>query len=95
MARTAGKEKRGRPKKYGADVHAALAQIWDAMEHPCAENMTYESADEYVASFVKEKRWSFGNETTENLLIIDQFPFNPPKSPASSRLWDDYLIERW
>jgi hypothetical protein len=72
MTRKADKEKRGRPKKYGADVHAALAQIWDAMEHPCAENMTYESIDEYILFFVKEKRWSFSNETTDNLLIMSE-----------------------
>jgi hypothetical protein len=66
------KEKRGRPKKYGADVNAALAQVWEAMEYPCAENMPCGSIDEYVSYFTKEKRWGFNNETTDNLLVMSE-----------------------
>lgn len=66
------KEKRGRPKKYGADVIAALVQVWEAMEYPCAENIPRDSIDEYIAYFMQEKRWSFSNETTDNLLIMSE-----------------------
>ena len=66
------KEKRGRPKKYGADVNAALAQVWEAMEYPCGENMSRDSIDEYVTCFMKEKHWSFDNETTDNLLSMSE-----------------------
>lgn len=66
------KEKRGRPKKYGADANAALAQVWEVMEYPCAENMPRDSIDEYVSYFMKEKRWSFSNETTDNLLTMSE-----------------------
>jgi len=65
-------EKRGRPKKYGADVNAALAQVWEAMEYPCAENMPRVSIDEYISYFMKEKRWNFSNETTDNLLAMSE-----------------------
>ncbi len=66
------KEKRGRPKKYGADVQAAFATVWEAMEYPCAENIPRESIDEYVSCFMKKKRWKFGNETTDHLLAMSE-----------------------
>gem|GEM_PF-5018690 len=39
-------EKRGRPKKYGVDVHAALCTVWEELGCPCAENMTHKFIDE-------------------------------------------------
>lgn len=63
-------EKRGRPEEYGAEVSAALAQIWEAMEHPCAENMPRESLDEYVAHFIAARQWHFGTDATNHLLAM-------------------------
>lgn len=63
-------EKRGRPEEYGAEVNAALAQVWEAMEHPCAENMPRESLDEYIAHFVAERAWHFSTDATDRLLAM-------------------------
>lgn len=65
-------DRRGRPKEYGADVNAALALAWEAMEYPCAENMPRESVDTYVAYFIKERDWRFSDETTDKLLSMSE-----------------------
>lgn len=65
-------ECRGRPEEYGADVTAALVVVWEAMEYPCAENMTRESIDEYVAYFMKAHTWSFNDRATDALLAMSE-----------------------
>lgn len=45
----------GRPRTYGADVDAALAQIWKLMGYPCAEHMTRTAIDEHIAGCIKVK----------------------------------------
>lgn len=63
-------EHRGRTVVYGADVGAALATVWEAMEYPCAENMTHASIDTYIASFMKENGWTFSTTVTNLLLTM-------------------------
>lgn len=65
-------DRHGRPEEYGADVNAALARVWDAMEHPCAENMPRESIDEYVAYFSAARQWNFTDATTDKLLSMSE-----------------------
>ena len=60
-------KKRGRKLHYGADVDAALYQVWREMEYPCGENM-YPMIAEYVEWFKKEGSWNFYDETTKKLL---------------------------
>ena len=59
-------EKRGRSTYYTKDVDAALTLIWDAMDHPCAENL-HSAIREHVTFFVQEKRWNFNDEVTGKL----------------------------
>jgi hypothetical protein len=54
----------GRPRIYGIDVDRALKEIWIAMSCPCAENMNAIVFSEYVAAFMKEKRWHYDTQTT-------------------------------
>jgi hypothetical protein len=62
--------KRGRPKTYGADVHAALCTVWEAMGCPCAENMPSTAIDVYIAYLVEERRWGFGERVTDHVLTM-------------------------
>jgi len=67
-----GIERRGRPEQYGADVRAALSVIWEALEYPCAENMTRMSIDEYVSCFIAKRAWNFTDEVTDKLLVMSE-----------------------
>lgn len=60
----------GRPRVYGADVDAALAQIWMLMGHPCAEHMTREAIDEHIAGCIEERVWHFGSTVIDKLLMM-------------------------
>jgi len=66
------REKRGRPVVYGADVRAAFSQLWEAMEYPCAECITRESLDTYVAFSIKERTWCFSDNTTDALIRMSE-----------------------
>ena len=70
MSTSARTENRGRPREYGPEVQAALSQVWEAMECPCAENMTREIIDEYVGYLTKERSWKFNTEVTDKLLAM-------------------------
>jgi hypothetical protein len=65
-------EDRGRPEQYGADVTAALLTVWEAMEYPCAENMTREAIDEYLKHFMRERAWRHRDATTDALLAMSE-----------------------
>jgi len=58
--------RRGRPKKYTKDVDAALYEIWDAMDKPCAE-VLQPMVDTYIHAFVDERTWTY-NDMVEPLL---------------------------
>ncbi len=60
----------GRPRVYGTDVDAALAQLWILMGHPCAEHMTREAIDEHVAGCIRERAWHFTDAVTDQLLVM-------------------------
>ena len=70
MSTSVHTERRGRPTEYGPDVQAALSQVWEAMECPCAENMTRENIDEYLGYFIKEQSWNFNAEVADKLLAM-------------------------
>lgn len=73
QVQTRGKlEKRGRPTRYGADVHAALCAVWEAMDCPCAENMTRASIDEYVAFLATQRDWSYSANVVDELLAMSE-----------------------
>jgi hypothetical protein len=69
---SAARERRGRPETYGADVNAALSQVWEMMGFPCAENMPHDSIDEMVSFFIKERAWYFGDDTTDKLFVMSE-----------------------
>ncbi len=60
---------RGRPRKYGADVEAALAYIWEAYDCPSAERL-YGELNEAVRIFKRDHMWDFLPTTTDNLLSM-------------------------
>lgn len=62
----------GRPRTYGAEVDAALAQVWELMGYPCAEHMTRDAIDEHIAGCVQEKEWCFSDTTTDLLLVMSE-----------------------
>lgn len=55
-------ERRGRPKVYTKAVDAALYEIWQMMECPCAEIM-HPMIDAYIAAMVCERSWTHSIET--------------------------------
>lgn len=63
---------RGRSEIYGADVDAALVQVWEAMGCPCAENMPSTSIDEYVSYFIAANDWGCGDAVTNKLLRMSE-----------------------
>lgn len=67
----AGTDNRGRPVVYGADVRAALFDVWDAASRPCGE-LLKPIVPEYVSGFMQEVRWFHGKETTEKLLAMSE-----------------------
>ena len=61
--------KRGRSIYYGKDVDAALYQLWEEMEYPCAENM-YSIINEYIGHFRDNNKWMFSDTTTGKLCAM-------------------------
>ncbi len=59
-------ERRGRKITYGADVTAALKDVWEAASRPCAENLHGQVAD-YVAVLTRDGMWDHGQGATEKL----------------------------
>jgi len=62
----------GRPRTYGVDVDAALAQIWELMGYPCAEHMTHDAIDEHIEGCMQERVWHFSDVTTDLLLAMSE-----------------------
>lgn len=56
-------ERRGRPRLYTKDVDSALYVLWEAMDYPCAENISPVILDEYIHALVKDKKWTYSLET--------------------------------
>lgn len=59
-------KKRGRSLYYDKEVDAALYDIWDAMERPCAEIM-HPAVSNYINAFLEEKSWDHGDVATGKL----------------------------
>lgn len=64
-------ERRGRKTYYGADVNAALNDIWKAAHHICGE-LLHPMIGEYVAILERDGMWMHGDETTGKLLAISE-----------------------
>lgn len=64
-------EKRGRNMYYTKDVDAALFDIWEEMEYPCAENM-HSSIGKYIGYFIKYGKWNHGDEATGKLRAMSE-----------------------
>lgn len=62
-------KKRGRTRYYDKAVDAAIYELWECMEFPCAETM-YTIMTQYISSFYKNKRWTHGDEVAGKLHSI-------------------------
>lgn len=62
-------QKRGRARYYDKAVDAAIYELWECMEFPCAETM-HPMLNEYIKSYVRNKRWKHGDEVTGKLNAI-------------------------
>lgn len=62
-------KKRGRKRYYDKAVDAALHELWQCMEYPCAETM-HPMIDTYIDSYIKNKKWNRNDETTGKLHTI-------------------------
>lgn len=62
-------KKRGRPRYYDKAVDAALYQIWECMEYPCAETMHPEIGT-YINSYQHNQGWIHSDEATGKLRAI-------------------------
>lgn len=60
---------RGRPEYYGADVTAALREVWDISSELCAERLL-PIVPEYVKILKEQKDWRYSDETTGKLLSM-------------------------
>ncbi len=59
-------KKRGRPRYYDKAVDAALYQVWECMEYPCAETM-HPMIGTYIKSCQDNQHWKHGDEATGKL----------------------------
>ena len=64
-------EKRGRKRRYGAEVTAALKEISEAASHPCGENL-HALIPEYVRVFRRDGMWRHDEETTSKLVAMSR-----------------------
>lgn len=62
-------KKRGRSILYGADVQAALYDIWDTMMRPCGEIM-HSAIKTYVKAFIQDKSWKHDDSATGKLCAM-------------------------
>jgi hypothetical protein len=62
-------EKRGRKVFYGADVTAALKDVWEAASRSCGENL-HGQIPAYVAILRRDGMWRHEKETTDKLLAM-------------------------
>lgn len=56
-------QRRGRPVKYGADVNAALYDVWEVGAHCCAE-LLHSEVRVYIAALESLDTWSHGDVAT-------------------------------
>lgn len=56
--------KLGRPKEYNAEVDAAIARLWEAMDNPCGERMK-PIINEYIRILKRDDMWDYSKATTE------------------------------
>jgi hypothetical protein len=59
-------KKRGRPRYYDKAVDAAIYQVWECMEYPCAETM-HPMVGIYIKSYQNKQDWIHGDEVTGKL----------------------------
>jgi transposase InsO family protein len=59
--------KLGRPRKYSTETDAALAFVWEAYNHPCAERLIDE-LDSAVSIFKRDRMWHYSDQATKQLL---------------------------
>lgn len=62
-------KKRGRPRYYDTAVGAALYQVWECMEYPCAETM-HPMISTYIKSYQDNQQWKHGDEATGKLYAL-------------------------
>lgn len=62
-------KKRGRPRYYDKAVDAALYQVWECMEYPCAETMR-PMIGTYIKSYQDNQCWKHGDIETGKLHAI-------------------------
>ncbi len=62
-------KKRGRPRYYDKAVEAALYQIWELMEYPCAETM-HPMIGTYMKSCQDNQQWKHSDEATGKLYAL-------------------------
>lgn len=63
------KDRRGGRLVYGANVTAALKDVWGIASGICAERL-HESIEEYVRVLTRDRMWRHAKETTELLLCM-------------------------
>lgn len=62
-------EKRGRARYYDKAVDAAIYELWESMEYPCAETM-HPMLSTYIKSHQANECWTHSDETTGKLSAI-------------------------
>lgn len=65
------RERRGRDPYYGADVTAALYDVWTTASEPCGENL-HGMIHEYVTVLSRDGLWKHGDEATQKLLAMSE-----------------------
>ena len=63
--------KRGRKELYGADVTAALKDLWDALCEPCGE-LLYPVIRDTVTQLIKDDNWNHNDLATEGLFTMSE-----------------------
>lgn len=62
-------EQRGRAVYYGADVQAALCDVWDIMDRICAENL-HSDIGTCIGNLQKHKHWNHDDVATSKLCAM-------------------------
>ncbi len=62
-------KKRGRPRYYDKEVDAAIYQVWECMEYPCAETV-HPMIGTYIQSYQANRSWTHGDVATGKLRAI-------------------------
>lgn len=62
-------KRRGRPRYYDKAVDAAISEVWESMEYPCAEVM-HPMISTYVDSYERSGQWRHSDEATGKLRAV-------------------------